>query len=208
MTHQRSTVAVVDDDSSVCRSLRRLLMSAGYDVLLFPSAAAFLDGYRTGCCGCVVLDILLPGISGLDLQQELTARGITVPIVFITGHGDIPMSVRAMKAGAVDFLTKPFDPEGLLKSIDQALRLDVQRRAEQAEVDDIQARLARLTPREREVMERVVTGLLNKEIASDLGIAEKTIKVHRARVMEKMGVESLAELVHLAETVSLGLARR
>ena len=208
MTQERPTVAVVDDDASVCRSLRRLLMSAGYDVLPFPSAAAFLDGYRPGSCGCLVLDILLPGITGLDLQQELTARGITVPVVFITGHGDIPMSVRAMKAGAVDFLTKPFDPEGLLKSIDQALRLDAQRRADQAEIDDIQARLARLTPREREVMEHVVTGLLNKEIASELGIAEKTIKVHRARVMEKMGVESLAELVHLAETVSLGLARR
>lgn len=208
MDDERVTVAVVDDDASVCRSLRRLLMSAGYDVLTYASAAEFLDAYPQGRGSCVVLDVRLPGISGLELQQEMAARGLRLPIVFITGHGDIPMSVRAMKAGAVDFLTKPFDADQLLESVAQAVRRDAESRSEQAERDAIAESLATLTPREREVLERVVTGMLNKEVAHDLGVAEKTVKVHRARVMQKMGVESLAELVHLAEKAGIGLARR
>jgi len=208
MENRRVTVVVVDDDGSVCRSVRRLLMSAGYDVLAYASATEFLETYPQGRGSCLVLDIRLPGMNGLELQHEMAVRGLRLPIVFITGHGDIPMSVRAMKAGAVDFLTKPFDADQLLDSVAQAVRREAQMRSEQAEVDAIQESLATLTPREREVLERIVTGMLNKEVANDLGVAEKTVKVHRARVMEKMGVESLAELVHLAERVGIGLARR
>jgi len=207
MDGARPTVVVVDDDDSVCRGLRRLLLSAGYEVLVFPSAAEFLDAAPRDRGSCLILDVRLPGMSGLELQQEMTRRGVRLPVIFITGHGDIPMSVQAMKAGALDFLPKPFDPDQLLACVAQAVRRFAEDRSLWGEIEAIRKSLDTLTPREREVLERIVTGMLNKEAAHDLGIAEKTIKVHRARVMEKMGVQSLAELVHLAEKVGIGLAR-
>jgi len=154
--------------------------------------------------GCLVLDVQMPGLNGLALQKALAERGYHLPIVFITGHGDIPMSVRAMKAGAVDFIPKPFPADVLLGAIGQALARCKQERETRAEIADVRIRLATLTPREREVLEQVVAGKLNKQIAADLGAAEKTIKVHRGRVMRKMKVQSLAELVHIAERVGIG----
>ena len=195
-------VFLVDDDASVRRALARLIKSAGHQVQTFASAREFLE---TKTCGeeaaCLVLDIRMPGLTGIDLQRELQALNRNVPIVFITGHGDIPMSVQAMKAGAVDFLPKPVKDTVLLRAIEQALARAARDRAQRNELDDIQGRVEKLTPREREVMLLVVRGLLNKQIAFELGTVEKTIKVHRARVMEKMQVDSLAELVRLAEKV-------
>jgi FixJ family two-component response regulator len=196
----KTTVFLVDDDVSVRRALARLIKSAGYQVRSFASAREFLDG---GCSnegpGCLVLDVRMPGLSGMDLQHELQRTRLILPIVFITGHGNIPMTVHAMKAGAVDFLQKPVRDKDLLHAIEQALARAVRERAELKEGKDIQSRVEKLTTREREVMNLVVRGLLNKQIAFELGTAEKTIKVHRARVMEKMKVDSLADLVRLAE---------
>ena len=199
------TVFLVDDDASVRRALARLIKSAGYRVQSFASAQAFLDA-KPQWVGpaCLVLDIRMPGVSGLDLQSEMLAANAILPIIFITGHGDIPMSVQAMKAGAVDFLPKPVREETLLPAIEQALARAVIEHDERAELEDIQSRIDTLTPRECEVMERVVAGMLNKQIAFDLGTVEKTIKVHRARVMDKMQVESLAELVRIAQRVGIG----
>jgi FixJ family two-component response regulator len=197
-----SNVFLVDDDASVRRALARLIKSAGHEVQTFASAREFLG---TKACGeeaaCLVLDIRMPGLTGIDLQRELQTLNRNVPIVFITGHGDIPMSVQAMKAGAVDFLPKPVKDTVLLRAIEQALARAARDRAARNELEDIQRRVEKLTPREREVMILVVRGLLNKQIAFELGTVEKTIKVHRARVMEKMQVDSLAELVRLAEKV-------
>ena len=191
---------VVDDDPSVCRGLSRLLRSGGYAVETFSSATEFLESDHTSPVpACVILDVQLPGLTGPELQQKLHAAGSTLGIIFISAHGDIPMTVQAMKYGAVDFLPKPFDGEMLLKSVAQAIGKTVWAQQRWNEVLSIQRRLDTLTPREREVMELIVTGKLNKQVADELGTVEKTIKVHRARVIEKMQVESLAELVQLSE---------
>lgn len=203
-TMPQSTVFLIDDDASVRRALTRLIKSAGYAVQAFSSADDFLRT-RSADDGpaCLVLDVRMPGLSGLDLQHELRSAEVLLPIIFITGHGDIPMSVRAMKGGAVDFLPKPVQDKVLLDAIDQALERARQDRAARNEIEDIRRRLDSLTPREREVMQMVVRGYLNKQIAFELGTVEKTVKVHRARVMEKMEVKSLAGLVHLAERAGL-----
>jgi FixJ family two-component response regulator len=200
-----ATVFLVDDDASVRRALTRLIKSAGHQVQAFASAREFLDGeWRSYSPACLVLDVQIPGLSGLDLQRELQTEKATLPIIFITGHGDIPMSVKAMKDGAVDFLPKPVKHTDLFRALEQALARAVSERAEREKLEDIQGRIDTLTPREREVMALIVRGLLNKEVAFKLGTVEKTIKVHRARIMEKMQVGSLAELVRIAERVGIG----
>jgi len=188
-------VRVVDDDAAVLKSLDRLLRSAGFTVRTFPSSRDFLQHNDDGIPGCVVLDLSMPGLNGLQLQQALASAENPCPVIFITGNGDIPSSVRAMKAGAVDFLTKPFDQAQLLGAVRLAIDKDRSARAVRAERSSLGARVAALTPREREVMAHVIAGRLNKQIAAALGTAEKTVKVHRARVMKKMGVDSVAELV-------------
>jgi FixJ family two-component response regulator len=199
------TVFVVDDDPAVRKALTRLIKSAGYTVQAFASAREFLGYWRVSDDGpaCLVLDVRMPKFSGLDLQRELQTSNTPLPIIFITGHGDIPMSVKAMKKGAVDFLPKPVQDKDLLPAIEQALARARQAWDERQELADIKRRLDALTPREREVMALVVRGLLNKQIAFELGTVEKTVKVHRARVMEKMEVQSLAELVRLAERAGI-----
>src|SRR5215468_11125842 len=201
MTPHPATVLLIDDDSSVRRALARLIKSAGYQVQTFVSAREFLDTMtdNTTAPACLVLDVRMPGLSGLDLQRELQTANVTLPIIFITGHGDIPMSVKAMKDGAVDFLPKPVKDKDLLRAIESALARSVRERAARDELEEIQSRVQTLTAREREVMNLVVKGWLNKQIAFELGTVEKTVKVHRARVMDKMKVESLAELVSLVE---------
>jgi FixJ family two-component response regulator len=196
-------VFVVDDDPSVLRALTRLFAAAGLEACAFPSPAAFLQAHDPATPGCLVLDLALPGLDGLELQQALTVTDCARPIVFITGRGDIPTSVRAMKGGAVDFLTKPVNDEDLLAAVRNALEIDRLAREAQAEMDGLRERLAALTPREREVLGHVVAGRLNKQIAADLGTVEKTIKVHRARIMEKMAVRSLADLVRIAERLGI-----
>jgi len=200
-------VFVVDDDPSVRRSLTRLLASAGYTVEAFASAKEFLarEPYAGPCC--LVLDVRMPGLSGLELQETLAAAGRRMSIVFVTGHVDVPMSVRAMKRGAADLLTKPVDDKVLLAAIQRALAKDVADLGEEARVADVRKRVKLLSPRETEVFALVVTGMLNKQIASALGISEKTIKVHRARVMEKMRAGSVAELVRLADRVGVILPK-
>lgn len=193
------TVLVVDDDPSVRRSLSRLLRALGYAVETFDGAQAFLERPPLEDIGCVVLDLRMPGIDGLDLQARLAARGDGLPLIFVTGHGDVPSSVRAMKAGALDFLTKPFDDSVLRAAIERALDWHAERRASRAGLDALRARFETLTPREREVCEQVAEGRLNKQIAERLGTTEKTIKVHRARVMDKLGVRSVAELVRVVD---------
>ena len=192
-------VFVVDDDPSVRKSLARLLESAGYVVEAFAAAREFLARERYAGPCCLVLDVRMPGLSGLDVQQTLAAAGRRMSIIFATGHVDVPMSVKAMKNGAVDLLTKPVDEKDLLAAIERAVAQDVRERGEEVRVADILERVKTLTARETEVFALVVTGMLNKQIASALGIGEKTVKVHRARVMEKMRAGSVAELVRLAD---------
>jgi FixJ family two-component response regulator len=207
MTETDSTVFVVDDDESIREALEGLIRSVGLSVETFASAPEFLQSRGSDVPGCLVLDVRLPGLSGLDLQNELANANIDIPIIFITGHGDIPMTVRAMKAGAVEFLTKPFREQDLLDAIQQALERDRTAREQRAENADLHARYDSLTPRESEVMRIVITGLLNKQIAAELGTSEVTIKLHRARVMQKMRADSLADLVRMAEKLGIPSAK-
>jgi RNA polymerase sigma factor (sigma-70 family) len=192
-------VFVVDDDLSVRSSLKFLISTVGLQVESFDSADTFLHRKPPDAPSCLVLDVRLPGLSGLDLQRELAARNMRIPIVFVTGHGDIPMSVRAMKAGAVEFLTKPFHDQDLLDAIRIALERDRARRQQEKEVTALQQRFASLTPREREVISMVASGMLNKQIAGQLGTVEDTVKVQRSRAMGKMQAQSLADLVRMFE---------
>lgn len=200
---ESGVVFVIDDDQSVRKALSRLVRLAGHQTVSFPSAEDFLSIDLPDKPCCAILDIRLPGQSGLDLQERLSETDREMPIIFVTGHGDVSKSVQAMKAGAVDFLEKPFDAEQLLRAVEWALEKDREIRRERLEKTAIRHRLASLTPREREVFERVVTGLLNKQIAAQLGAAEKTIKVHRARVMRKMEADSLADLVRMSIAVGI-----
>jgi FixJ family two-component response regulator len=204
MSEQRSTVYVVDDELPVRKAVSRLLRVAGFEVAAFASPHEFLAALSVSTPGCLVLDVAMPGLNGLELQVALAERGSALPIIFLTGRADIPMSVQAMKRGAIDFLTKPVHDLDLLDAIRRALAKDAEARRARADLAEISARLATLTRREREVLLHVVSGRLNKQIAGDLGIVEQTIKVHRARVMEKMRVRSVAELVRLAERLGMG----
>ena len=201
MTHQTqpTLVHLVDDDASVRAAVEDLLASVGLDTRSYVSAADFLERARLDAPGCLVLDVRMPGMNGLDLQQELQRRGLALPIIFITGHGDIPMSVRAMKQGALEFLTKPFRDQDLLDAIDQALRKAQDAHAQRRQLQDLQSRLDTLNDGERAVLARVVTGLLNKQIAAQLGVSEITVKVRRAALMRKLQAGSLAELVKMVE---------
>src|SRR5215510_4748653 len=203
-TPPNPTVFVVDDYAPGRRSISRLLHAAGFAVAAFASAKEFLAQFDPQAPGCLVLDLAMPAVSGLDLQNILADKGSLLPIIFLTAHGDIPKSVQAMKHGASDFLTKPVNDEELLAAVRVAIEKDLALRREQAELTEIRARLAMLTPREREVLEYVVAGKLNKEIAGDLGTVEQTVKIHRARVMQKMRVHSVAELVRLTQRCGIG----
>jgi FixJ family two-component response regulator len=196
-------VFVVDDDPSVRRSIERVIQPTGFKVETFQSAAEFLRRQHPEGPTCVVLDVRLPGLSGLDLQRELTKAGINLPIIFITAHGDIPMTVRAMKGGAVEFLTKPFRPEHLLNAIRAAIERDRNTLRERSELTQLRSRYDILTPREREVLALLVLGLLNKQIAGELATTERTIKFHRANIMQKMRVESVADLVRIAQKLGV-----
>jgi len=198
MTDQASIVFVIDDDPSVRRAIKRLVESVGLHVELFGSAAEFMNCRHPDIASCLVLDIRLPGISGLDFQRQLAAADIRIPIIFITAHGDIPMTVRAMKAGAVEFLTKPFRDQDLLDAIQLALERDRARRQQEAEIATLRERFESLTPRERELLPLVISGLLNKQIAAEIGAAEATVKVHRSQLLRKMGADSLPDLVRMA----------
>ncbi len=197
-------VFVVDDDQAIRRSLKWLIESVGLQVETYASADEFMRSYYPGRAGCLLLDVRMPGMSGLELQEHFARNDIHIPIIIITGHGDVPMAVRAMKAGAIDFIDKPFNDELLLESIRNALAIDQQQREFQGRRAEIAARLAHLTPREHEVMEMVTEGRSNKEIAMDLGVSAKTVEVHRARVMEKMEAGSLAELVRMVMAAGIG----
>jgi FixJ family two-component response regulator len=190
-------VCVVDDDAKVRQALERLLRSAGYAAVAFGSAAAFLESGRAQQSGCLILDVRMPELSGLDLQRALDAAGCEMPIVFITGFGDVPMAVHAIRRGAVDMLTKPVDDKALFSAVGRALQIDRAKRAERTQQGELRKLYNRLTPRERQVFALVVAGLLNKQVAGRLGTSERTVKVHRARVMRKFGADSFAELVRL-----------
>jgi FixJ family two-component response regulator len=208
MTEPASIVFVVDDDPSVRRAIKRLVESVGLHVELFGSAAEFMNSSHLNVVSCVVLDIRLPGISGLDFQRELAKSKNEIPTIFITAHGDIPMTVRAMKGGAVEFLTKPFRDQDLLDAIQVGLERDRARRQRQAETAMLRERLESLTPREREVLPLIVSGLLNKQVAAEIGTTEATVKVHRSQLMKKMGADSLPDLVRMAEKIGVTGSKR
>ena len=199
----RPTVFVVDDDASVREAVRSLLRSVGLSVETFATAQEFLSSPHNTAPGCLVLDVRLPGIGGLELQHQLAERNLHVPIIFITGHGDIPMSVRAIKAGAVEFLTKPFRDQDLLDAVQQAIDQDRRARQQRAELAGLRQRYEGLSPREREVMALVVRGLPNKQVAGTLGTSEATVKLHRGRSMQKMQAASLADLIRMAEKLGI-----
>ena len=203
----RGTVFLIDDDDALRKATTRLLDSCGYAVRAFASAEEFLAAFDPELPGCLLLDLRLPGQSGLEVQRTLTERASTLPIVFLTGHADVPTSVFAMKRGAIDFLEKPVREEDLLAALERALELDGRRRRKRGEVAAVEQRYATLTPREREVLAEIVAGKLNKQAAHKLGIAERTIKLHRSRVLEKMGAASVADLVRMAELLGLPRAR-
>jgi len=208
MYETRAIVFVVDDDAAVRKSLATLIRSAGLGVETFASAQQFLASPPADVLSCLVLDLKLPGLSGLDLQRRLAEVNIEIPIVFITGHGDIPTSVRAIKAGAVEFLTKPFSDQDLLDAIQQAIQRDRNTRQQRAERSELHGRYELLTPREREVMELVVSGLLNKQVAIELGISQFTVKLHRGQVMGKMKAESFADLVKMSERLEISRPKK
>jgi FixJ family two-component response regulator len=203
-----SVVIIVDDDAAIRAALDSLFRSVGLDTRQFGSPADLLGGKLPDGPGCIVLDVRLPGVSGLDLQGQLARQGIDFPIIFMTGHGDIPMSVRAMKAGAVDFLSKPFRDQDMLDAVTAALERDTQHRSESAAKEDLRAEYETLTAREREVMGHVTAGLMNKQVAGLIGLSEITVKIHRGNVMRKMGVKSLADLVRKAEALGVFQNRR
>src|ERR1700704_6042962 len=207
MSEAVPVVFVVDDDPSVRRAIKRLVESVGLRVELFGSAQEFLGRERPDSPNCLVLDIRLPGMSGLDFQRELATAGIHIPIIFITAHGDIPMTVRAMKAGAVEFLTKPFRDQDLLDAIQQGLERDRTMRAQEAEAEMLRERLESLTPGERKVLPLVVAGRPNKQIAAEIGTSEATVKVHRSQLMRKMAADSLPELVRMSEKIGIALVQ-
>ena len=203
MPQAEPTVFIVDDDAQMRESLRNLIRSVGLRVELFASAQEFVQSQHPDAPSCLVLDVRMPGLSGLDLQKQASEADLEIPIIFMTGHGDIPMSVRAMKAGAVEFLTKPFRDQDLLDAIQEALDRSRRDREQQAATEKLRRRFASLTPREREVMERVVAGLLNKQIGAELGTSETTVKIQRHQVMEKMRAGSLPELVRMADRLGI-----
>ena len=203
MATLRPLVFIVDDEPEVCASVSRLVRSVGFDALAFNTAREFLRANRPDVPGCLVLDVRLPELSGLDLQQELAKLNIDLPIIFVTGHADIPTSVRAMKAGAVEFLTKPYREQELLEAIQHAVDRHQRLRLQRSEVTELQGHYASLTPREREVFPLVTAGLLNKQIAGQLGASEKTVKIHRGQVMRKMHAKSLADLVRIGQKLGL-----
>jgi FixJ family two-component response regulator len=199
MADARPTIFVVDDDASVRDAISNLLESVGLRAKVFESTEAFCKAPRPDAPSCLVLDVKLPGVSGLEFQESLAKANVSIPIIFITAHGDVPMTSRAMKAGAIEFLMKPFQKEDLLAAVHHGLQKDRIRREEQAEVSILQSRVEQLTSREREVMDLVVSGLINKEVGAQLGLSEVTVKIHRGRVMQKMGAASLAELVRMSD---------
>lgn len=201
-----ATIFIVDDDASVLKGVSRLLRASGFEVLTFTSASTFLEAHDALAHGCIVLDLAMPGLSGIELQQTLAAKGPCQPILFLTGTGDIPTSVKAMKRGAIDFLTKPVRGEELIRAVRSALERDVATRAMREERAKIDRLLATLTHREREVLGHVVSGKLNKQTAAELGTVEKTVKVHRARIMEKLQVKSVAELARITERHGIGVS--
>ena len=198
-----AVIAIVDDDASVQRGLQRLIRSAGWKVETFASAQEFLARSRTELPNCVLLDLQLPGLSGLDLQKRMAEVGLEIPIVFLTGHGNIPVSVQAMKAGAVQFLTKPVDEQELFQAIEEAVERDRRTRQQQVEMSELRDRYESLTGREQEVMQKVISGMLNKQIAADLKITEDTVKFHRGHIMRKMNSDSLADLVRMAKDLAI-----
>ncbi|PIQ88720.1 MAG: DNA-binding response regulator [Candidatus Omnitrophica bacterium CG11_big_fil_rev_8_21_14_0_20_42_13] len=201
-------VFIIDDDPSVRKGLARLIKSAGFHPEPLASAEGFLQKTRFNGPACLVLDVRMPGLSGIDLQKEMIKKGISLPVIFITGHGNIPMSVNAMKDGAVDFLPKPFDDTQLLSAIERAINKNIRMRKNLSEKEKIQRRIKLLTPREYDVLRWVITGRLNKQIAAKLGVTEKTVKVHRGRLMQKMQVKSVAELVVLTQKCEIGSPKR
>lgn len=197
MNNSKPVIYVVDDDNAMAQSIRWLIESVGLHVEIFNHPKLFLKEYDPRRHGCLILDVRMPEIGGLELQEQLKQKGIAIPVIFITGHGDVPMAIRAMKGGAIEFLTKPFNDQALLDSINRALDVDLKQRSKQQQREKIENRVVRLTPRERQVMKLVVVGKLNKVIASELNISSKTVELHRAKIMEKMEASSLAELVTL-----------